>query len=106
MAVRSGDQRNWYQKAEALLEQKISALNDGYFDRYQKQDLISLLGWIYLEEEDSEKLWNLIKQTSSDLGIDPNLLHVAGRRSVDSPQKVLLCYRRIVHSKDCNHKTR
>ena len=45
----------------------------------------------------SEKLWDLINQTSSDLGIDPNLLHAAGRRSVDSPQKVLLCYRRIVH---------
>ncbi|MET4694380.1 SWIM zinc finger family protein [Endozoicomonas lisbonensis] len=97
MAVRSGDQRNWYQKAETFLEQEISALDDGYFERYQKQDLINLLGWIYLEEEDSEKLWNLINQTAIDLNIDPNLLRIVGRRSVHSPQKALSCYRRIVH---------
>ena len=91
MAVRSGEQRDWYQQAETFIEQNIAVLNDGYLERHQKQNLVNLLGWIYLEEQDIEKLWNLINQTA----VDPNLLHIVGKQSTETPQRTLLCYRRM-----------
>lgn len=93
MATRSGDHRDWYQQSETFLEKEIAALEDGYLQGYQKQHLINLLGWIYLEEQDMEKLWNLI----NEMTIDPDLLQAFGQQSLDSPQRVLSCYCRIVH---------
>ncbi len=92
IAVRSGDVTDWYQKSETYLKQKTASIVEGYIEKSQRLVLVNLLGWIYHEENDFDKLWDLANHE----GLDPNLLRFLGVASKETPERTLLCYSRII----------